>query len=115
MGRNTSFPLHDIAPSHRSVLVKHYIAKHHITTLQHPPYSPDLLPPDFLSPKLKPHLKGRRFSNAEEDTEHATRALLQVSENSFQECFQSLYTRWQKCVIEERNNFEENVVLILLR
>ncbi|KAJ4427708.1 hypothetical protein ANN_25360 [Periplaneta americana] len=63
-----------------------------ITALDHPPYSPDLSPPDyFLFPRLKSHLKGRRF-NAEEVIANATRALRRVSRNGFQE----LYTRWQK-------------------
>jgi len=35
--------------------------------MPHPPYSPDLAPSDFrLFPKLKEHLKGRRFSCDEE-------------------------------------------------
>ncbi|KAJ4451482.1 hypothetical protein ANN_02945 [Periplaneta americana] len=40
--------------------------KYNITAFDHPPYSPDLSPPDyFLFLRLKSHLKGRRF-NAEE-------------------------------------------------
>ena len=32
--------------------------------LEHPPYSPDLVPCDFyLFPKLKEYLSGRHFSN----------------------------------------------------
>ncbi|KAJ4427328.1 hypothetical protein ANN_24948 [Periplaneta americana] len=69
--------------------------KHNITALDHPPYSPDLSPPDyFLFPRLKSHLKGRRF-NAEEVIANATRALRRVSQNGFQACFQELYKRWQ--------------------
>ena len=46
--------LHDNAPSHRSLLVKQYLAKHGVTTLEHPPYSPDLAPCDFyLFPRIK--------------------------------------------------------------
>ncbi|KAJ4434048.1 hypothetical protein ANN_16367 [Periplaneta americana] len=86
------------------------ICKHNITALDHPPYSPDLSPPDyFLFPRLKSHLKGRRF-NAEEVIANATRALRRVSQNGFQACFQELYTRWQKCVVAEGNYFEGNAV-----
>ncbi|KAJ4452282.1 hypothetical protein ANN_03800 [Periplaneta americana] len=82
---------------------------HNITALDHPPYSPDLSPPDyFLFPRLTSHLKGRRF-NAEEVIANATRALRRVSQNGFQACFQELYTRWQKCVAEG-NYFEGNAV-----
>jgi hypothetical protein len=39
-----------------------FFAKHHITQLCQPPYSPDLAPCDFwLFPKLKSPLKGRRY------------------------------------------------------
>jgi len=41
-----------------------FLAKHHITPVCQPPYSPDLAPGDFwLFPKLKSLLKGRRFVN----------------------------------------------------
>ncbi|KAJ4443895.1 hypothetical protein ANN_05682 [Periplaneta americana] len=59
---NNWFLMHDNAPAHRAIIVKNFLA----TALDHPPYSPDLSPPDyFLFPRLKSHLKGRRF-NAEE-------------------------------------------------
>ncbi|KAJ4439216.1 hypothetical protein ANN_07335 [Periplaneta americana] len=93
---NNWFLMHDNAPAHRAIIVKNFLARHNITALDHPPYSPDLSPPDyFLFPRLKSHLKGRRF-NAEEVIANATRALRRVSQNGFQACFQELYTRWQK-------------------
>ncbi|KAJ4440720.1 hypothetical protein ANN_08868 [Periplaneta americana] len=104
------FLMHDNAPAHRAIIVKNFLARHNITALDHPPYSPDLSPPDyFLFPRLKSHLKGRRF-NAEEVIANATRALRRVSQNGFQACFQELYTRWQKCVVAEGNYFEGNAV-----
>jgi hypothetical protein len=39
--------LHDNAPAHRSVFVNDFLAKNNVTTLQHPPHSPDLAPADF--------------------------------------------------------------------
>ena len=44
---STWFLLHDNAPAHRSVLVKDFLAKNDMATLQHPPHSPDLAPADF--------------------------------------------------------------------
>jgi len=39
-----------------------FLVQNNITTLPHPPYSPDLAPCDFiLFPKLKTHLKGHNF------------------------------------------------------
>ncbi|KAJ4438768.1 hypothetical protein ANN_14719 [Periplaneta americana] len=107
---NNWFLMHDNAPADRAIIVKNFLARHNITALDHPPYSPDLSPPDyFLFPRLKSHLKGRRF-NAEEVIASATRALRRVSQNGFQACFQELYTRWQKCVVAEGNYFEGNSV-----
>ncbi|KAJ4428902.1 hypothetical protein ANN_25896 [Periplaneta americana] len=102
--------MHDNSPAHRAIIVKNFLARHNITALDHPPYSPDLSPPDyFLFPRLKSHLKGQRF-NAEEVIANATRALRRVSQNGFQACFQELCTRWQKCVVAEGNYFEGNAV-----
>ncbi|KAJ4436780.1 hypothetical protein ANN_16912 [Periplaneta americana] len=55
---NNWFLMHDNAPAHRAIIVKNFLARHNITALDHPPYSPDLSPPDyFLFPRLKSHLK----------------------------------------------------------
>jgi len=45
---NSWFLLHDNAPAHRSVLVKDFLLKNNVTTLEHPPYSSNLIPADFL-------------------------------------------------------------------
>lgn len=99
--------LHDNAPAHRSLLVRNYLAKHNVTTLEHPPYSPDLAPADFfLFPRLKSSLKGQRFTDAEEVKEKATKVLKDISENEFQKCFEQLYDRWGKCVVSGGEYFE---------
>ena len=61
-GTNSWFLLHNNAPAHRSVLVKDFLAKNSVITLEHPPYSPELAPTDFyLFPRLKSALKGYCF------------------------------------------------------
>jgi len=83
--------LHDNAPAHRSVLVKAFLAENSVTTLEHPPYSPDLIPADFyLFPPLKSALKGRRFCDATDIIKNATEELKSFSKNGFQECFKQL-------------------------
>ena len=44
---NSWFLLHDSTSAHGSVLVKEILAKNNVTTLEHPPHSPDLDPGDF--------------------------------------------------------------------
>jgi transposase len=46
---------HDNAPSHTSLLVREFLAKHHVATLPQPPYSPNLALADFFL------FKGRHF------------------------------------------------------
>ena len=59
---------HDNAPAHSTALVQaffFFFAKHHITQVCQPRYSPDLAPCDLrLFPKLKSPLKLKRFVNA---------------------------------------------------
>jgi histone-lysine N-methyltransferase SETMAR len=45
---------HDNAPAHNALSVKTFLAMHKIPVLEHPSYSPDLAPCDFLLfPKIK--------------------------------------------------------------
>jgi hypothetical protein len=64
--RGSWFLLHDNLRPHTAISIKQFLAKHGIPELNHPPYSPDLSPPDFfLFPKIKSTLKGRRFEDKE--------------------------------------------------
>jgi len=64
-----------------------FLEKNNVTTLEHPPYSPELASVDFYPfPRLKSALKGRRFCDAT-DIKNATKELKRLSQNDFQECF----------------------------
>ncbi|GBN93722.1 hypothetical protein AVEN_166952-1 [Araneus ventricosus] len=77
---NDWFLLPDNAPTHRALIVKKYLARHSVTTLEHPPYSPDLAPADFYPfPRLKMKLKGHRFVDSDEVIENATKQLKDLS------------------------------------
>jgi len=85
---------HDNAPSHASLLIRSYLAKHQKSVVPHPPYSPDLAPAEFfLFPKLKTTLEGRRFQTIEESQENAIRERRAIKVSAFQEAFQ----QWNKC------------------
>jgi len=67
------FFLHDNAPDHKAAIVCQFLNQKNVTTLYHPPYSPDLSPPDyFLFPKLKMKLKGLQFAVVAETQEAVT-------------------------------------------
>ena len=56
------FSLYENAAKHRSVFVKNYLAKYNVTTLEHPPYSLDLVAADFyLFLQLKSTVKGQNL------------------------------------------------------
>ena len=68
---------HDNVPAHASRLVQSSLAKHQITQVTQPPYSPDLAPCDFwLFPKLKSPLKGKRFQTVDEIQENMAGQLM---------------------------------------
>jgi len=55
--------LHDNAPAHRALATQKKLAYLGFQCLDHPPYSPNLVPSDYqLFPGLKKQLKGRHFS-----------------------------------------------------
>ena len=58
------FLFRDSAPAHRSILVKDFL-ENNVTTLEYPPYSPDLATADFyIFPQLISALKGRSCSES---------------------------------------------------
>jgi len=86
------FLLRDNAPGHRSVLIKDFPAKNTVTTLEHPPYFPELATANFyLFPQLKSALNGRCFRDATDIINTAMEELKRLTQNGFQECFQHLY------------------------
>jgi hypothetical protein len=90
-----------------SVLVKDFLAKISVKTLEHPPYFSDLAAANFyLFFRPKSALKGRRDCDATDIITNATEELKRLSERGLQECFQHLYGRWQKCVVAQGNHFE---------
>jgi hypothetical protein len=58
---------HDNVPCHSAISVNEFLAKKGISVVPQPSYSPDLSLCDFfLFPKLKFHLKGRRFGTVDD-------------------------------------------------
>jgi len=81
--------LHYNTPEYLSVSVKDFLAKNNVTTLEHPPYSPDMAPPDFyLFPRLILAFKELRFCDSTNIIQNATEELKRLSQNGFQECLQ---------------------------
>lgn len=91
--------LHDNAPSHTSLIVRRFLARNQVCTLNHPPYSPDLAPCDFsLFPKLKLKLKGRFFNDISTIKTATTCELEAIPQSELEHAFESLLNRCKKCI-----------------
>ena len=96
---------HDNAPAHNALSIRQFLAEKQITTLEHPPYSPDLAPCDFwLFPKVKSVLKGSHFEGVEDIQEHVTNTLRAIKKEEFKGCFEAWKGRIQKCIDFEGEN-----------
>ncbi|VVC42343.1 Hypothetical protein CINCED_3A023661 [Cinara cedri] len=71
-----------------------------MTTVPHPPYSPDLTPCDFfLFPRMKRNVKGKRFADIDEvKKKKLTEALAGILKNEFKKCFKNWNKRLDKCI-----------------
>ena len=78
------FLLHDNTLAHSAAKIQQFLIQKQVTTLNHPPYSPDLSPPDyFLFPKVKLQMKGARFDTTEEIQKGVTDQLNKIPAEDF--------------------------------
>jgi hypothetical protein len=74
-------------PHCRTLSVRKFLASNQITVLEHPPYSQDLAPGDFiLFPRMKEILKGWHFDDTDDIISNTTVALKAIPQNQFQNC-----------------------------
>jgi hypothetical protein len=84
-----------------------FLAKYKMAVIPHKPHSPHLAPCDFfLFPKMILKLRGRRFVTIEEIQAESQRVLDTLTEKNFQEAFQKLRRRWNRCLHAGGNYFE---------
>jgi histone-lysine N-methyltransferase SETMAR len=74
--------------------------------LPHPPYSPDMNPPNDLLPKLKKPLCGKRFRNFEEVSNEATRVIRRINNEGVQTGIQDLPKRWTTVIKHNGDGIE---------
>ena len=88
--------LHDNATPHKQPAVKDFFNRHRWRVLRHPPYSPDLSPPDidgFI--KIKQPHKGKRYQNENELIRAYEETINKINlENSFKGIYM-LPCRWE--------------------
>ena len=99
---------HDNAPAHSALRTCEFLAKHSITVLPHPPYSPNLAPCDFfLFPMLKKPLKGRRFETIPEIKANATKELKSIKKEAYLDCFRKWKHCWVRVCVGKESTLKE--------
>ena len=79
--------------------MRNILEKYGWEVLPHPPYSPNLSPPDFdLFPKLKKTLRGKRFATTEEASTEVTRVIRQLNSEGVLSGIQDLPKRWEAVI-----------------
>ena len=101
------FLLHDNAPAHSAAKIRQFLTQKQVATLNHPPYSPDLSPPNyFLFPKVKLQLKGARFDTIEEIQKAVTDQLNKIHAEDFSNAMKKLETHANLCITSNGSYFE---------
>jgi len=90
----------------RGGLFKDILAKSNVTTLEHPPYSPDLVPSDFSLNEIC--IDGTALLDTNDIIMIVTEQLKRLSQNIYQECFQQIYSRCQKRLFAQGDYFVGN-------
>lgn len=95
----TPLLLHDNATCHKSHRVTSLITSYSWEVLPHPPYSPDMSPPDFdLFPKLKEPLRGVRFYDLDDLEVEVARQVRRVNSGCLATGIRDLPHRWESVI-----------------
>ena len=98
--------LRDNASSHKCKVVKSFLASEKVKVLNHPSYSPDLSPCDFiLFPRLKKMLSGNKYMSRSSLGSAIYQCLQQIPKED-QSAFRDWVKRLQKCVSVKGEYFE---------
>ena len=101
--------LHDNARPHIAKDVRELLDGYSWEVLPHPPYSPDMSPPEFdLFPKLKINMRGVRFSTLEDFSASVTRRVRQLNSSRDLTGIKDLPKRWD-AVVWQKGEYTEGL------
>jgi len=104
--------LHDNAWPRIGKVVYELLERHSWEVLPHPPYSPDMSPPEFdLFPKLKINMRGVRFSMLEDLSSSVTRCVRQLNCSTDLTGIMDLPKRWD-AVIRQKEDYTEGLLTL---
>jgi hypothetical protein len=77
--------------------VSQFLAGTGISAMDHPPYSPDLAPPDFWPFQKFKIMKEKRFWDLEDIKSSVKTILTDILLQDFKNCFEQCSKRWEHC------------------
>ena len=100
--------LHDNAPAHTATPTFAAMVETSMKVLQHPPYSPDLVPADFwFFPYLKAQIRGKIFRSIPDLQDTLMVEISKIPRELFRRCLhERLPYRWRKCLAAAGEYFE---------
>ena len=103
--------LHDNVSSHKCEVVKFvcffFLASEKVKVSNHPPYSPDSSPCDFIVfPRLKKMLSGNKYTSRSSLGSAIFQCLQQIPKEDYLSAFCDWVKRLQKCVSVKGEYFE---------
>ncbi len=112
--RDHSFIIHhDNASPHTAHDTVAFLTENQMTTMPHPPYSPDLAPADyFLFGRVKSQIRGHRHRNIDDMQTAVFRALRQIPQQEFHDAMNILPLRWMKCIQQGGAYFEGHHIVV---
>ena len=97
--RSASPPDDDNAPSHSSLIVTEFLAKHETKVITQSPYSPYLAPCDLLLfPKLEYPLRARHHESIEAIKRNSLKELKAIPAEAYKKCMANWINRWHACI-----------------
>ena len=109
MNDRTPLIQRDNVSPRKANVVKELVESYQWEVLDHPPYSPDLSPPDFdLFPKLKEPLRGIRYESLDEPERAVNREVRRINFGSLATGIYALPKRWNS-VIRSRGDYFEGL------
>ena len=84
-----------------------FLAEHETKVIAQPPYSPDLVPCDFiLFPKFKYPLRGTRHESIEAINRNSLKQLKAIPAVAYKKCMENWINRWHTCIGSKGAYFE---------
>jgi len=88
--------LHDNAPPHKHRIIREFLQQKRWEELEHPPYSPDMSPPDMDAiHRIKAPQKGKQFESREELIRDYESTIRDINENHESKGISMLPDRWR--------------------